>query len=88
MGGPYGVVNRATDGLTGLRVFGGFAAKATTACEFEIRDGSAAGALLASGRTAAAGDVAPVTLARGVATAGGVYVEIVSGTVTIAVFGA
>lgn len=87
MGGPYGVANRTADGLTGFTVFGGFAAKATAACEFEIRDGSAGGALLASARTAAAGDIPPVCLVPGVATAGGVWVEIVSGAVTVAVYG-
>jgi hypothetical protein len=88
MQAPVGVLNRTTDGLVGsFRTLYGFHVDAAAAAEVQIRDGSATGTLIASSRLGAAGDDGPFWFDRGIATAGGIWVEVVSGAPTVAVYG-
>ncbi|MEX2439681.1 MAG: hypothetical protein WD739_07350 [Actinomycetota bacterium] len=93
MGGPVLPISRTSDGLAQNdgytpRTFHGGVVKAGAACEVEIRDGSVAGTVLSSARLGAAGEIVlPLGPSeRGVATANGVWVEVVSGTPTVTVF--
>ena len=87
MGGPVEAIEKTADGLAGsLKVFHGFHVDAGAAAEIQIRDGSAAGKLLASSRLGAAGDDGPHFFERGITTANGIWVEFVGasgGSVTI-----
>lgn len=86
--GPVGYAVRTTDGLaSAFTVLHGFHVDAGAAAVVEIRDGSAAGAILATSRLGAAGDDGPFFFERGIATQGGVWVEVVSGTPTVTVYG-
>ncbi len=87
MSAPVGSEVRTTSGLTSYRTFHGFHVDAGAAAVVELRDGSAAGALLATTRLAGAGKDGPYFIERGIATANGVYVQIVSGTPTVTVYG-
>lgn len=87
MSGPVAAEVKTADGLTSFGVFHGFHVDAGAAAEVQIRDGSASGTILATSRLGAAGDDGPFFFERGVATAGGVFVEIVSGTPTVTVYG-
>ena len=88
MPGPVDAVERTSDGLAGsFRQFCGFHVDSAVAAVVEFRDGSALGKLLATSRLAGAGDDGPFFFPRAITTAGGVWVEIVSGTPTVIVYG-
>lgn len=88
MPGPADAVVRTTSGLaSGLSTFHGFHVDAGAAAQVEIRDGSAGGKILATCRLGAAGEKGPFFFERGIATAGGIFVQIVSGTPSVTVFG-
>jgi hypothetical protein len=84
---PVGSEVRTTSGLTSYRTFHGYHVDASAAAVVEIRDGSAGGAVIATTRLAGAGKDGPYFIERGIATAGLVYVQIVSGTPTVTVYG-
>lgn len=85
-------VLRTTDGLVQidsqtLGTFHGAQMTAAAAAVAEIRDGGATGDLLFTLRLAAAGeDETPFFSERGIATKGGIWVEVVSGTPTVTVY--
>lgn len=88
MQGPVGCETRTTDGLAGtFTVLHGFSVDAAAAAVVEIRDGSASGKILATGRVSASALPDRAFFERGIATAGGIWVEIVSGTPTVSVYG-
>lgn len=78
---------RSTNGLVAFTRYHGFHLEAAGACEVRIRDGSATGAVLGGLTLAAAGRGGPGPLPAGVATANGIWVEVVSGTPSVTVFG-
>ncbi len=68
----------------------GFAIRETggATASVEFRDGSGSGKLLAPRQTLAAnGQVLPQTFNRGIGTANGVFVKVVSGAVEVVVYG-
>lgn len=90
---PVAAFNLTADGLVNAgepKRFHGFQITAAAAAEVEIRDGSVTGTILAKARLAAAGEQPPTPLfiERGVQTAGGIWVEVVSGTPTVVVYAA
>jgi hypothetical protein len=90
-GGPTTPVVRTTDGLaqvdgTTPKIFHGGNVDAGAAAVVEIRDGAVGGALLDTVRLAAAGVGDFHFSERGIATANGIWVEVVSGTPTVTVF--
>lgn len=89
MGGPVGAEVRTSDGLIpNFRTFHGFSVDATVAGVVEFRDGSATGKVLAVVRIGGASGGYDVRFfERGIATAGGIWVQIVSGTHTVTVYG-
>ena len=92
MRGPAHPVVRTTDGLAQIdgvtpRILRGFHVDAGAAAEVQIRDGAVGGALIASSRLGAAGDDGPFWFGdAGIATANGIWVEVVSGTPTVTVY--
>lgn len=90
-GGPTTPVVRTTDGLaqvdgTTPKIFHGGNVDAVAAAEVQIRDGAVGGALLATSRLGAAGQDEWPFSERGIATANGIWIEVVSGTPTVTVF--
>ena len=91
MRGPNAPITRTTSGLCTVegytpRNYHGAHLDATTAAVVEIRDGGASGQILDTLRVGAAGEDSTPTYENGVATAGGIYVNVVSGTVTVTVY--
>jgi hypothetical protein len=89
--GPVSPVVRTTDGLAQIegitpRHYHGGHMDAAAAAVVEIRDGSAAGAVIDTLRLGAAGETDGESSERGVVTANGVWVEVVSGTPTVTVY--
>lgn len=91
--GPVAHTQRTTDGLAAkdgvnLRTLFGFHVDADGPAEVQIRDGSATGDIIATSRLATAADDGPFWFGpQGIATAGGIWVEIVSGSPTVTVYG-
>ncbi|HXF71609.1 MAG TPA: hypothetical protein VNO79_03250 [Actinomycetota bacterium] len=88
---PVACVNRTASGLVSLdgstpRRFHGAGLTAGAAAVVEIRDGGATGTILWAGRVGAAGEIDSPFSDRGIATANGVYVNIVSGTPTVWIY--
>jgi len=87
---PVGVVSRTTDGLATdngrtLNCYHGFSVDAGAAAEAQIRDGSVSGTILGSSRLAGAGKDGPFN--HGGVAVIGVWIEVVSGTPTVSVYG-
>lgn len=84
-------IDRTTDGLAQIEgispgTYHGAHVDAGAVAEVQIRDGSATGRILWSARLGAAGTADDEFKERGIGTAGGVWVEIVSGTPTVTVY--
>ena len=89
--GPVTPVVRTTDGLAQVegitpRHYHGANVDAAAAAVVEIRDGSATGKILDTLRLGAAGETGTPFSERGIATANGVWIEVVSGTPTVTVY--
>jgi hypothetical protein len=91
MAGPTTPVVRTTDGLVTVegytpKNFHGAQINAAAAAVVEIRDGSAAGQIIATLRLGAAGEDETPSYESGIATANGIWVEVVSGTPSVTVY--
>ncbi len=84
-------VVRTTDGLVAVEginptTYHGAHVDAGAAAEVQIRDGSATGTILWTLRLTAAGNGDDQFRERGIGCAGGIWVEVVSGTPTVTVY--
>jgi hypothetical protein len=91
MRGPTTPVVRTTDGLVTVegytpKNFHGASMDAGAAAQVEIRDGAVTGQIIATLRLGGAGVDETPSFEKGVATANGIWVEIVSGTPTVTVY--
>lgn len=89
--GPVNPVVRTTDGLAQIegitpRHYHGANMDAGAAAVVEIRDGSVTGTILDTLRLGAAGETSSPFAERGITTANGVWIEVVSGTPTVTVY--
>ena len=89
---PVSPVVRTTDGLAtsdgrNLICYHGSHVDAGAAAVVEIREGSVSGTILNTHRLGAAGEDGEGISAQGVAVALGIWVEVVSGTPTVTVYG-
>lgn len=77
------------DGLAGVDVWHGYFIRETAgfAARVEIRDGSATGTILGAWDLAANEEVPIEVWDTGIATAGGIWVEIASGAAAVVVYG-
>ncbi|MGQ0670216.1 MAG: hypothetical protein ACT4PO_11185 [Actinomycetota bacterium] len=87
MGIVYDVESVTADGLTGFRLWAGYSMEAAAAAKVQFRDGALAGKLLGSVELTAAGSIAPVVFPYPIATAAKLWVEVVTGAPTVAVYG-
>lgn len=87
MGLVYDSESVAASGLTGFRLWGGYSMEAAAAAKVRFRDGTATGKILGTIELTAAGSIAPQVFPDPISTAGKVFVEVVTGAPTVAVYG-
>ncbi len=89
--GPVEAVVRTTSGLADVegitpRHYHGANVDASAAAVVNIRDGSSTGKILDTLRAATGAETGTPFSERGITTAGGVFVQILSGTATVTVY--